>query len=419
MKVTVVGAGSTYTPELVGGIGRLRDRLDITDVVLHDVDPVRLEVVAGAAERIARARGFSGTMSCSGNLEAAVEGASAVLIQIRIGGQTARYRDETIPLACGCVGQETTGAGGFAKALRTVPVVLDIAETVRHHAADGAWIIDFTNPVGIVTRALLDHGHRALGLCNVAIGFQRLFAEWLQVSPNSVGLGHAGLNHLTWIRSVNVDGRDVLPDLLREHGDAIAEHVELPRRIIDNLGAIPSYYLRYFYEHDAVVDELRRSRTRAEEVIEIEQQLLRLYSDPHLRELPELLLQRGGAYYSEAALQLLISLFGDDGGTHVVDMRNRGTLPFLPDDAVIEVPALVGSAGAEPLPVPDLPAHQAGLIGHVAAYERLTVEAAETGDREVAFRALLTHPLIGQTGTAEQLLDDLLAANREYLPAFA
>jgi 6-phospho-beta-glucosidase len=419
MKVAVVGGGSTYTPELVQGFGSLGDRLGVDELVLQDSDPARLDIVGGAAQRIASAHGFKGRLVCTTDLDAAVEGAAAVLIQIRVGGQAARHLDETIPLQCGCVGQETTGAGGFAKALRTVPVVLEIAERVRGLGADDAWIIDFTNPVGIVTRALLDQGHRAVGLCNVAIGFQRLFAGWLGVAPESVLLGHAGLNHLTWIRSADVDGEDVLPELLRTHGDDIAAHVEVPRRIIDNLGAVPSYYLRYYYEHDLVVQELLHSRTRAEEVMQVERELLELYRDPGLHDKPDLLMQRGGAYYSEAAINLLGGLFGDDGSVQVVDVRNNQIFPQLDADAVIEVPARVGTAGAAPLSVPALPPHQAGLVAHVAAYEALAVSAAISGDRDIAFRALLTHPLIGQSGPAEQLLAAILAANREHLPAFA
>ncbi len=249
--------------------------------------------------------------------------------------------------------------------------------------------------------------------------FNELFAGWLGVTPEAVQLGHAGLNHLTWIRSVSVDSEDVLPDLLRDHGDEIAAHVEMPRRIIDNLAAVPSYYLRYYYQHDLVVQELLESRSRAEEVMDVERRLLDLYRDPALHDKPDLLMERGGAYYSEAALDLLSGLFGASTDVQVVDVRNNGIIPELPANAVIEVPAHIGAAGADPLPVPALPSHQAGLVAHTAAYEALTAEAAVTGDREVAFRALLTHPLIGQSGLAEQLLDDLLAANRSYLPAFA
>src|SRR6478736_4126444 len=200
MKIAVVGGGSTYTPELVSGL----TRLDVDELVLEDVDPERREVVGGMAARMLARQGFAGHLEVTGDLDSAVEGADYVLIQIRVGGQEARLRDETAPLACGCIGQETTGAGGFAKAMRTVPVVLEIAERVRALAVPGAWIVDFTNPVGIVTRALLDDGHRAVGLCNVAIGFQRRFASMLDVPPSAVRLDHVGLNHLTWERGAFV-----------------------------------------------------------------------------------------------------------------------------------------------------------------------------------------------------------------------
>src|SRR5436190_5060278 len=247
---------------------------------------------------LARER-FDRVLTLTGELQRALDGADAVLIQIRVGGQAARLHDETVPLRCGCIGQETTGAGGFAKAMRTVPVVLEIAERARELAAPGAWIVDFTNPVGIVTRSLLDAGHRAVGLCNVAIGFQRSFARLLGVEPERIVVDQVGLNHLTWVRSAWLDGDDVLPVLLAEHGDAIAEPVEQPRRLLDELGAVPSYYLRYFYAHDEVLAEQLGGTPRAEAVIEIERELLAMYRDPELSEKPALLEQRGGAFYSE------------------------------------------------------------------------------------------------------------------------
>src|SRR6266851_1218842 len=219
MKLAVVGGGSTYTPELVDGFARLRDTLPITELALIDPAAERLELIGGLARRIFAKQGHSAVVTTHTDLESGVEGASAVLLQLRVGGQMTRNVDETFPLEFCCVGQETTGAGGFAKALRTVPVVLDIAERARQRAVDSAWIIDFTNPVGIVTRALLDAGHRAIGLCNVAIGFQRNFAALLGVDPGRVMLDHAGLNHLTWERAAVVDGTDVLPDLIAKHGD--------------------------------------------------------------------------------------------------------------------------------------------------------------------------------------------------------
>ncbi|MEV5214974.1 6-phospho-beta-glucosidase [Streptomyces albidoflavus] len=419
MKLTVVGGGSTYTPELIDGFARLRDTLPLTELVLVDPDAGRLELVGGLARRIFARQGHPGAITTTGDLDAGVEGADAVLLQLRVGGQAARQRDESWPLECGCVGQETTGAGGLAKALRTVPVVLDIAERVRRTNPD-AWIIDFTNPVGIVTRALLQAGHKAVGLCNVAIGFQRKFARLLDVAPAEVHLGHVGLNHLSWETSVRLGGptgEDVLPRLLTEHGDAIAADLHLPRPLLNRLGVVPSYYLRYFYAHDVVVDELRTGPSRAEKVAAMERELLELYADPALDEKPELLSQRGGAFYSEAAVDLAAALLGRGGSPlQVVNARNDGTLPFLPDDAVVEVQAEVGPEGARPLAVPALDPLYAGLVQHVTAYEDLALRAALEGGRDRVFAALLAHPLIGQYDQAETLTDLLLSHNQEHLP---
>ncbi|MET8690873.1 6-phospho-beta-glucosidase [Streptomyces sp. NPDC004732] len=418
MKLAVVGGGSTYTPELIDGFARLRDSLPIEELVLVDPAADRLELVGGLARRIFAKQGHPGRIVTTSDVDAGVADADAVLLQLRVGGQAARNQDETWPLECGCVGQETTGAGGLAKALRTVPVVLDIAERVRR-TNPNAWIIDFTNPVGIVTRALLQAGHKAVGLCNVAIGFQRKFAKLLDVAPGEVHLDHVGLNHLTWETGVRLggpEGADILPKLLAEHGDAVAEDLRMPRAIVDRLGVVPSYYLRYYYQHDAVVEELRTKPSRAAEVAEMEKQLLEMYGDPALDEKPELLAKRGGAFYSEAAVDLAASLLGNGGSPYqVVNTVNNGTLPFLPDDAVIEVQAAVDGSGARPLAVPKLDPLYAGLIANVTAYEDLALQAAVHGGRERVFKALLAHPLIGQYAYAEQLTDSLVAHNREHL----
>ncbi|HEX8008974.1 MAG TPA: 6-phospho-beta-glucosidase, partial [Trebonia sp.] len=344
-----------------------------------------------------------------------LDGAAAVLIQLRVGGQAARNRDETWPLEYGCVGQETTGAGGLAKALRTVPIVLDIAERARLLAPD-AWLIDFTNPVGIVTRALLDAGHRAVGLCNVAIGLQRYIASALDVEPERVSLQHAGLNHLTWVRGVEVDGKEVLPDLLAAHGDEVAEQAGAPLPVLHDLGAVPSSYLRYFYFHDTVVGEQRAQPTRAAAVAAIERELLELYADPALDRKPELLARRGGAFYSEAAVALIASLFTDGGDTQVVNLRNSGTLPFLPDEAVIEVPAVIDGGGAAAVDVAPFAPGFRGLIAHVSGYEELALDAALRGGRPRVVAALLAHPLVGQRDLAERMADRLIAENAAFLP---
>jgi 6-phospho-beta-glucosidase len=421
VKLAVIGGGSTYTPELVDGLARRRDALGVTELALVDPNGRRLEVVAAFCRRILARHRHPAVVSTSDDLAGGVDGAAAVLIQLRIGGQAARQTDETLPLLCGCVGQETTGVGGLAKALRTVPVVREIGRVVAERAPQ-AWIVDFTNPVGIVTRALLDDGRRAVGLCNVAIGFQRYFAGLLGVSPGRVALDHVGLNHLSWERAVLLDGTDVLPKLLAEYAEEIAAHVELPVSLLHRYGTVPSYYLRYFYAHDAVLAEQRRDPSRAEQVAAIERELLTLYADPQLDTKPALLDQRGGAYYSEAAVALIASLLGTGqdgdpaGAVHVLDVRNEGTLPFLPDAAVIETPALVRAGTVRPLPVAPVEPLQRGLIGHVAAYEELAVQAARNGSADAVATALLAHPLIGQAALADQLTALLIDANRPHLP---
>jgi len=412
MKIAVVGGGSTYTPELVDGFARLGPM--VSELVLIDPAADRLEIVGTLARRIFRRYGHPGRVCWTTDLDAGATDADAAIIQLRVGGQAARISDETFPLACGCVGQETTGAGGFAKALRTVPVVLDIAARVRERARAGAWIIDFTNPVGIVTRALLDDGHRAVGLCNVAIGFQRRFAALLGVEPPSVVLDHVGLNHLTWERAAYVDGVDRLPELLAAHLDQFAEELSLAPSVLTALGCVPSYYLNYFYNHDQVVRESRSGPTRGQLVAEIEASLLDMYRDPALDSKPALLSERGGAYYSEAAVGLIAALYGHGaGGVHSVNVRNDGVLPFLPARAVIEVSARVGAGGPAPLPVPAVAPDLAGLITAVWGYEELAVDAALRGGRQRIYRALLAHPLIGQHEYADALADSLLAAGRK------
>jgi 6-phospho-beta-glucosidase len=408
MKIAVIGAGSTYTPELVSGLSRERGAIDVRELVLHDIDAERLEVVGGLAHRMLARQGYEGRLETTSELDRALDSADFVLVQIRVGGQEARLRDETVPLACGCIGQETTGAGGLAKAFRTVPVMLSIAERVRESAADGAWIVDFTNPVGIVTRALLDAGHRAVGLCNVAMGFQRSFARRLGVEPERILVDQVGLNHLTWVRAVLLDERDVLPQLLDDHAEELADELELPRHLLTELGAIPSYYLRYFYAHDRVLAEQLGDMPRAARVMEIERALLELYRDPELAEKPALLEHRGGAFYSEAAVGLVRSLSTGDGAVHEVDVRNEGALAGLADDDVVEVPARIDRDGIEPLQQRPLAPELLGLVQHVAAYEQLAAQAGAAQDLDLARKALLAHPLIGQHDLVEELLEPLL-----------
>ena len=414
MKIAVIGGGSTYTPELVDGFARLGSMVD--ELVLIDPAASRLEIVGAFSARIFNHYGHPGKVTWTTDLDAGVTDVDAAVIQLRVGGQNARISDETFPLECGCVGQETTGAGGLGKALRTVPVVLDVADRIRRRARPGAWIVDFTNPVGIVTRALLDAGHKAVGLCNVAIGFQRRFASYLGVDPSSVVLDHVGLNHLTWERAAYVDGVDRLPELIAQHLPEISDMVDVPAEIVTMLGNVPSYYLSYFYNHDKHVRESLGAPTRGQRVAEIEAVLLEMYRDVTLTEKPALLGERGGAFYSEAAVGLLASLYGhDDDAVHSVNVRNDGTLPFLPAEAVIEVSARAGLEGPATLPVTPVTPDLAGLITHVWGYEEYALDAALRGGRDRVYRALLAHPLIGQHEYADALADKLIAAGRDHL----
>jgi 6-phospho-beta-glucosidase len=415
MKLAIVGGGSTYTPELIDGFARLRATLPIDEVWLVDPSEERVSLVAGVSQRMFARAGHPGRVIATSDLVAGVSDADAVLIQLRVGGQDARRGDETWPHEVHCIGQETTGPGGLAKALRTVPVVLRVAAAVREHAKPDAWIVDFTNPVGIVTRALLQEGHRAVGLCNVAIGFQRRFAAMLGIEPDRVELGHVGLNHLTWERSILVDGTDRLPELLGSRLGEMGEEVELRPVLLRMLGVVPSYYLRYYYAHDEVLDEQLHEPPRADAVQSVERELLALYADPSVDTKPAALEQRGGAFYSEAAIELLSGLVGGTGQTRVVNVRNDGALPFLPDDHVIEVPARVSGAGLDVLPIAPLDDDIRGLVSAVAGYERLALEAAVNGSPERVLRAMQAHPLVLQFERAQKLTELLIAHNRDHL----
>ena len=420
VKVTVIGAGSTYTPELVEGFAAHRDRLPVEELAMFDVDSERLDVVGDLSGRILRRLEWDGRLITTTDRDRALEGASFVVVQIRVGGQAARLIDETLPPRFGCIGQETTGPGGFAKALRTVPVVMDLAEEVARRGSAGAWLIDFTNPVGIVTQALLDAGHRAIGLCNVAITLQRRLAALLDVPWKQVELEHVGLNHLSWARAVRLNGEDRTADVLQRYASELAGELELPADLLRLLRVIPSYYLRYYYLTDEVLEEQRSKGhvSRAEEVMAIERELLDLYRDRSLDRKPDLLSQRGGAYYSEAAARLIASLHAGTGDTQVVDVRNEGAIPDLPDDAVVEVPTAIDAAGAHPVSLAPLQPEFLGLVEQAKAYERLAVEASLTGSREVALKALLANPLVPSYGVAAPLLDATLEANRRHLPRF-
>jgi 6-phospho-beta-glucosidase len=372
--------------------------------------------VGGLTERMLKTTGIA--LSTTTDRSEALDGADFVVAQLRVGGLAARALDERIPLEYGVIGQETTGPGGFAKALRTIPVMLDIARDMVRLAPE-AWLINFTNPSGLITEALLRHSDvKAIGLCNVPINMLRTIAELLAVDPKRIELDYVGLNHLSWARHIWLDGEDVTARVLEAGGDWGDEGFS--NSFLQQLGMLPNYYLRYFVHPDHVLEEMRSSdSTRAEYLQTVEAELLKLYTNPNLHEKPALLDTRGGAYYSTAAVELIRAIAQDRREVHIVNVQNGYALPDLPPASVVEVPAMIGKRGAHPLDAGRLPASIRGVVVSVKAYEELTIQAAVTGSDDVARMALLSHPLVPSWDVAVALWDALKAAHRDYLPQFA
>lgn len=413
MKIAVIGGGSTYTPELMEGLIEASAGLGLADVHLMDVDAERLGVVAAFCERMRAQAGSRFSLSSGLDVEAALDGADFVLTQIRVGGQAGRHLDIRLGLDHGLVGQETTGVGGFAKALRTVPVVLELCRSMQR-LCPRAWMINFTNPSGLVTEAALKHGReRVIGLCNIPINLAMDAARLLGVPPGRVRLDYLGLNHLSWVRRILVDGEDVLPRALEMSSGAgrpanIPEELDYPSEFVRALGLLPSSYLRYYYlTRRAVADLQARPESRAEEVMRVEAELLAAYRDPQRHEKPEALSKRGGAYYSRAAVSLLQAIAGDTGDQHIVNVQNGAALRCLPPEVVVELNCRVSARGAEPLPVAEPGPEIRGLLQHVKAYEELAVEAAVRQSRRRAILALVNHPLVADAELAVELVDEI------------
>jgi 6-phospho-beta-glucosidase len=428
MKITVIGGGSTYTPELVNGFLARAESLPLKELWLMDIDRERLEVVGGFAQRMVRAKGEPFKVILSTVQRAAIAGAAYVVTQLRVGMMAARRGDEYLGLRHGLIGQETTGVGGMAKALRTIPVILDIAKDIRE-VAPGALLANFTNPAGLVTEALNRYAPdvSAVGVCNVGITTKMEILEQIEnatgnkVEDDRAVLNTLGLNHLTWHRGFTIDGEEMWNLIFPAYVESLKEEKE-PEwdvRTIETLGMIPNYYLQFFYYADRKFEEQKKwPPSRADEVMEIEKDLLRQYADPNLTEPPVDLMKRGGAYYSTLATQLINSHYNDLGQIHVVNVRNNGAVKEYPADWVLELPAKVDRAGIHPLPAAPLPASCFGLISQVKMYELLTVEAAVHGDRNALYQALLTHPLGPRADKVQAVMEDMLETNREWLPQF-
>lgn len=428
MKIAVIGGGSSYTPELMEGIINHKDSLPVTEVVLIDIPEgqEKVSINTAFAKRMAEKAGLPISVRYTLDRREGLKDASFVIAQIRVGGLDAREKDERIPLKYDVIGQETTGPGGFFKALRTIPVMLSICRDMEEVCKD-AWLINFTNPSGIITEAILKNTKvKCIGLCNVSINMRYDAAERLSVSPDELDCRFIGLNHLSVMNHAYYQGKDRILDAVSvENTESVVKNIQKDAEmdaVAKELGCLLSPYMQYFYtEKEALQHEkmeaIGLTGTRAAQVKEVEKNLFECYKDINLREKPAALAKRGGARYSMAAICLIDSIYNDKNDVQVVDVFNNGIIPQLPDDVVIEVNCRIGRNGAAPL-ASDVPASVLGLIGQVKAYEEYTIEAAITGDRNKALIALLNNPLIHDVRDAKGILNELLEAHRAYLPAF-
>ncbi len=427
LKLAVIGGGSTYTPELIEGLIKNYERFPVEKLVMVDIPEGqhKLTVVGALAKRMVKRSGLPIRVDLTLNREEALYGADFVSTQLRVGLLKARALDESIPLKYGMIGQETTGPGGMMKALRTIPVMLGIAKDMERLCPD-AWLLNFTNPSGMVTEAINKYADiRTVGLCNSPIGMVKWLCRTYGVGESRVYCEFAGINHLHYVTKIEVDGEDKLSELIGRRKSYAAKNVpegEWNLNLLRALGAIPSYYLKYYYMNREMLleeqEDARREGTRAQVVQRLENELLELYSDTKLDFKPKQLEERGGAYYSEAAVRLMCSLHNDTGDIQTVNVSNHGTLDFLRDDDCIEVNCHIRSGGPAPIPVTTVPDAVKGLISAVKTYERLAIEAAVTGDRDLALLALAHHPLVPSVDDAERMLHEMLEANREHLPLF-
>jgi len=424
LKFAVIGGGSTYTPELIEGLIDRKEQLNLDSLYLMDINERKLNIVGGLIRRMLEKNQMNTKLVLTQNLEEAIKDADYVVCQIRVGQLDARILDEKIPLKYDLLGQETTGAGGFMKALRTIPVIMDIVKTIEKLAPE-AWLINFTNPSGIIAEAVLNHSNiKMIGLCNAPYGMIKRAKEMLPEGTKEFDYDFVGLNHLCWITGLYADGKNIIQEKLK--GDIeFAKLKNLTETNRDDLllratGGIPVGYLDYYYFRDKKIQECKeKEKTRGEECKIIEEELLELYSQPELNEKPKQLEQRGGAYYSTAAISLIDAIENDKNEYHVVDVKNNGALDFMDKDDVVEIKCLVNKNGATPVKVENFQnQYIIGLMRAVKAYEKLTVKAGLTGDYEAALAALMVHPLIGDYVKAKGVLDEMLEANKEFLPQF-
>ncbi|MCL2819551.1 MAG: 6-phospho-beta-glucosidase [Oscillospiraceae bacterium] len=416
MKISIIGAGSSYTPELIEKLAEIKERLPVTKISLMDIDSKRLEAVSGFCKRYAKKLDLQVKLESTTDLDKAVSGSSFICPQIRVGGNICRINDEKIPLSMGLIGQETTGPGGFMKALRTIPAMMEIADSMKKNAPD-AWMINYTNPTGIISQVLHDYTDiKCAALCSGGIRPAWIVSEVLGVNAKDVKYDIFGLNHLNYAYNITIKGRS----LTKHELNKVASDVDtVSAELSVKLGVILSGYLQYYYHRNTVLKKLQKEKkSRGEVVLEMEKEIFKDFNNPEFADKPPSLKKRGGGGYSTVATDVMTAIYNNNDTWHVVNVPNNGVFKFLPDNAVVETAVLINSSGIKPVTAEPPPKAVWGLISMVKNYEMLTAEAAVTGDYDTALMALTHHPLVGDYDVAKKLFDKMLEANKDYLPLF-
>lgn len=437
LKLVTIGGGSSYTPELIEGLINRQHELPIREIWLVDIEAghEKLNIVGAMAQRMVAAAGLDWKIHLTLDRQAALKDADFVSTQFRVGLLDARIKDECIPLSHGVLGQETNGAGGMFKALRTIPVILDIINDMKT-LCPNAWLVNFTNPAGMMTEAAIKYGPwpRTVGLCNVPFNHIEQAKKTLELADDDLSFKFAGINHFhwhrVWDRAGNERTQELLskiysPDRVEENDEGLKNIHQIPfiYEQVQHLGLLPCGYHRYYYQQDQMlqysVEEFKNNQTRGQVVKETEKRLFELYKDPALNYKPEGLSQRGGAHYSDAACELIASIYNNKNTTMVVSTQNKGAMSDLPYDAIVEVSSVVTSHGPEPFNYGKLPAAARGMLQLMKAMEETVIEAAIHGDYGAALHAFIINPLVPGGEMAKTLLDQLLIAHKAHLPKFA
>lgn len=423
LKIAVIGGGSSYTPELIDGFIKRKDELYAEEIWLVDVEAglEKLEIVGALAQRMLEKAGLKTKLFLTLDRSEALKDADFVLTQLRVGGLDARAKDEAIPLKHNLIGQETTGPGGFAKALRTIPVILEIAREMEA-LCPNAFLFNFTNPAGMVTEAVLKHtAIKTIGLCNVPITMRNNIAKMMGVEASDLYIEYMGLNHLVWGSKVFLKGEDITTlvlDKLRSGESFTMKNIpdlQWPPELLEAIQMIPCPYHRYYYLKQESLEEERQAQatkgTRAMQVKAIEKELFEIYKDTNLNTKPAALENRGGAYYSDAAVSLISAVYNDKQEVQPVNIMNKGAIPNLPYDAVVEINAVVGRSGARGISMSPMPTHLHGLVSAVKSYEQLAIEGIVNDEPNKCLLALINHPLVGDAPAALAVLKDIYFVN--------